>query len=85
MLKNIRAGFWWFHAEDSDDADTVGLDTNFEEFTDVMSVNTHIEADRLIFGGTLWGPGSGRVRASSARGLDLAPFVDKTECNSFVT
>lgn len=47
-VNHLRAGLWWFHVQDSKLSKTAGLDTNYEEFTDIVSFNTEIK-------GTGWG------------------------------
>jgi hypothetical protein len=79
-LDKVRAGLWWFHAENSKDSQTAGLDTNFEEFTNIVSFNTEFHAAR-------WGVFTDFVFANvdpvkdddtDLHGLVLMPYYDVT-------
>lgn len=80
-LRTVRAGVYWFHAQDHRDRGTAGLDTNFEEFTDVFLVNSE-------FQGAGWGAFTDFVFANvdaardddtDIRGVIFMPYWDLSE------
>lgn len=80
-LEKVRAGLWWFHAQDSEDPATMGLDTNYEEFTDVMSANSEVKGERwgalsdLLYGNV----DSVKDNDTDVWGIVLMPYVDVTK------